>query len=107
MRLFMIEHKVIDWLVVFIKKELAEQGAMTKNNNDAEREKQSNDSESFNPYLMEYAWALLMNLCLHEEAWISCLENGNDLLCSACTMLQITPRKDVCDNFKLYKTLFD
>src|SRR5579863_3882478 len=91
-RLFMIEHKVIHWLVIFIKKELADQKKLEGNMGIRPN---AVDQGNFNPYLMEYAWALLMNLCLHDESWISCTENGPDLLNSACDMLQITQRKDV------------
>ncbi|XP_021945041.2 lisH domain-containing protein ARMC9 [Folsomia candida] len=99
MRIFMIQHKVIDWLVMFIKKELDEQTtAVLAKTSEKDKSKNHNDLStigSFNPYLMEYAWALLMNLCLHEEAWTSCIENGADLIKCACTMLKVTPRKDL------------
>jgi len=99
MRLAMIKARVINWLVVYIKGELAK----------VEREKQqplpqppqpetsevNNNKEHFNPYLMEYSWALLMNLCLHEEAWDSCAAAGTDILTSAANMLISVPKKDV------------
>jgi hypothetical protein len=86
MRLCMIHQRVINWLIVYIKSELAK----------VEKEKLS-DGEffQFNPYLMEYGWALLMNLCLHEEAWESCNANGSDILTCAANMLLSIPRKDV------------
>ncbi len=68
MRLFLIEHKVVHWLIMFIKKELHEQEQSMANNNINNDKTTGVVQNCFNPYLMEYAWALLMNLCLHEES---------------------------------------
>lgn len=57
MRLYMIEHKTVNWLVIFIKKELNEQKASLINNNVEtdgieKAEKVVDQIGSFNPYLM-------------------------------------------------------
>jgi len=43
--------------------------------------------DSFNNYLMEYAWALLMNLCLHDESIPSAQSVDYDFLNCIVTML--------------------
>ena len=84
MRLEMINRKVIQWLVTYLKTELARpEGAFNL------------DSKYYNPYLMEYAWALLMNLCLHDESRPACSSIANDTISCVTQMLLSKPSREV------------
>ncbi|CAL8091711.1 unnamed protein product [Orchesella dallaii] len=121
MRLTMIEQGVIPWIVKYIKTELdrdfirdeVSQIAMecardsnielTKpqsvvtgssnigNNSNASRSDFYGDS--FNNYLMEYAWALLMNLCLHDESIPSAQSVDYDFL--HCIVMMLTNKSSL------------
>ena len=88
MRLEMIQRGVIEWLVSYLKSEIAKKGV-------ASVDKNGNPEVIFNPYLMEYGWALLMNLCLHEESKAVCTEISSDVLTCVVQMLCSKPTKDV------------
>jgi len=86
MRLEMIQRNVIQWLVSYLKTEIVKKGLTDQNDN---------PELLFNPYLMEYGWALLMNLCLHEEAKPLCSIIAPDILTCVVQMLLCKPSKDV------------
>ncbi|ODM94924.1 LisH domain-containing protein ARMC9 [Orchesella cincta] len=113
MRLTMIEQNVIPWIVKYIKTELdrdiirdevsqiamecvrdsnieltkPQTVAMGSNNGSSNGSKSDFYGDSFNNYLMEYAWALLMNLCLHDESIPSAQSVDYDFLHCIVTML--------------------
>jgi len=88
MRLGMIERKVIQWLGLYLKAELAKKQPPRSLAN-------GNPDIAYNPYLMEYGWALLMNLCLHEEAKPVSSAYAAEILTSVIQMLHAKPAPDV------------
>jgi hypothetical protein len=84
----MIELKVIQSLVVHIKSELVKQGLV----NNVPKE---SAEAVYNQYLMEYSWALLMNLCLHDESRAPVLTVATDILTCVMQMLLSSPTRDV------------
>ena len=88
MRLGMIERKVIQWLAVYLKAELekAQPPRVAQN---------GNTEVTYNSYLMEYGWALLMNLSLHDEAKSASSDIPADILTSVVQMLLANPAPDV------------
>ena len=84
----MISRDVIQWLVKYMKTELVRDEHNLKNG--------VNHNMAFNPYLLEYGWALLMNLCLHEESQEPSFIMGADILTCVVKMLVNHPSKDVC-----------
>lgn len=94
MRRYMIEHQVIPWLVKYVKTELERDlirsevsQMLTKENGNNNNSDTSYADTVFNTYLMEYAWALLMNLALHPEAIKSSLTVDFEFLYCIVTML--------------------
>lgn len=85
----MIERKVIQWLAVYLKSELI------KSQPPPETEENANVEVAYNPYLMEYGWALLMNLSLHDEAKPESSEVSSEILDSVTQMLLANPAPDV------------
>jgi len=86
----MIERKVIQWLVVYLKVEFVRNGGTDVVGNDS-----TQNGRYYNPYLMEYAWALLMNLCLHEESRQASTSIANDIVSCVTQMLLSKPTRDV------------
>ena len=89
-RLAMIDLKVIQSLVVYLKSELIKKGQV-----EVEQGQNGCGDTMYNPYLMEYGWALLMNLCLHEESIGASLSTAPDILACVVQMLLSKPPRDV------------
>jgi len=85
-RLAMIDLNVIQCLVVYLKSEVVKTGII----GDGQK-----GEATYNPYLMEYGWALLMNLCLHEESRGAAFSIAPDILTCVVQMLHTRPPRDV------------
>lgn len=90
MRLYMIEHQVIPWMVRYMKTELDSTEANSSISKMIHLKSKNNNSPpppEPSSYLMEYSWALLMNLCLHPESIQSSLKVDFEFLHCIITML--------------------